>query len=283
MRVKVVARGVVAPAGAAEHRRLAGRVGIQVLAAKVHPEHVLVIDEMDDDVVDVLVHGADVEPGVVPAVEPVGEDWHQEDLRLGMLRHHLLEDQPDALGDVLGAVAGVAVVVDVLLVAVVHADEQREVFRLVAVERAVPDAPEKVLDAVAADAHVDRLGGVPVEAQVRVDPEVGDGVAEQDGVEALARALPDVVVEVGRAVFVRALRRRARFRRRIRARHLDTERIDGLRGRGRRGHREDRRRQTVEELAFHDEPRCFVRCWNFLRGAGSAPATAEATLGKVAF
>ena len=82
-----------------------------------------------------------------------------------MLRRHLAEHETDRLGDILGAV-GVLVVVDALLVTVVDADHQREVLRGIAVERTVLEAPQEVLDAVAADAHVERRGvveGIPVE------------------------------------------------------------------------------------------------------------------------
>ena len=144
-----------------------------------------------------------------------------------MLRRHLAEHEADRLGDILGAV-GVLVVVDALLVAVVDADHQREVLRGIAVERTVAKAPQEVLDAVAADAHVERLRvvGVPVEAQVRIAvPEVGDRVAEQDDVELLTLALRDVFVEVPDMIVVRALLRRARLRRLVRTGDLYVDRV----------------------------------------------------------
>ncbi len=232
MRVKVVSLGVIAAAGASEHRGVAGTVRIQVLAPEVDPEDALVVDELDDVVVDVLVRVPDVESVIVFAVEAVGEDWHQEHLRLRVPRADLVEDEPRRLGDVLRAIAGI-LMVDVVLEAVVHADHQREVLgRVVAVQRTVLDAPQEVLDAVAADAHADRTIGIRVNLELRFRighaPEFGYGIAEKDGIEALPLALRDVGRELllGRGnATTGMLDRRARFRTVIRARDLRVDRV----------------------------------------------------------
>ena len=218
--------GIVSAVAALAVACLVGhRILLEILAAEVHPEHALVVDELEDVVVDRFAHLRHFGRLEVLAIEAVGENRHQEDLRVRMFRRHLTQHETDRLGDILCAI-GMLVVVDALLVAVVDADHQREVLRGIAVKRTVPKTPQEVLDAVAADAHVERRGivdGIPVEGQTRVVPEIGDGVAEQDHVEVLALAAADVSAEVVPVVVVRALLRRTRLRTVIRSRHLGAD------------------------------------------------------------
>ena len=83
--------------------------------------------------------------------------------------------------------------------------------------------PKDVLDALTADAHVERrcvVVGIPVEGQVRIVPKVGDRVAKEDHVELLALAAADVGVEMLRLVVARVLFWRARIRGMVGARNL---------------------------------------------------------------
>jgi len=115
-----------------------------------------------------------VRPGLLASPAPRGEDREEQDLGVGRALVDGGDDVLDAARDLLGGVLGDA--------GVVGADHEHDDLRLDAFELAVLDAPEHVLDAVAADAEVHGLvlGVLLLEERLLAVPTGGDGVTEED-------------------------------------------------------------------------------------------------------
>ena len=159
-------------------------VGVQELAADVDEDHAPAVREGPDDLVRRLVVGVvrGALRGVLRVRVAVGDDRHQEDLRLGMLREDEVEHRPHARGDVRGILARI------LPDRVVRADQQVEELRRVAVDAAALEAPQQVLHEVAGPAEVQDAAGERVHGRgaVPLHPLLREGVAEEDEVEAPA-------------------------------------------------------------------------------------------------
>ena len=123
-------------------------------------------------------------------------------------------DLPDEIGNARDDFRrGVARLAVVLVAAVVRADEQDDHLRAEAVEFAVLDAPQNILDAVVADAEIGGVArrecllpnspatGVPV-------PAVGDGIANEQQVNATFPSLGNVAFMAGHPVRREFARRR---------------------------------------------------------------------------
>ena len=166
------------------HLALEGSVGVEELAADVDEDHTLSVRVCLDDfvrrlVVGILRHAGRVMLRVRVAV---GEDRHQEDLRLGMLRENEIQNSLHARGDVRGIVLR-----RLALDGVVRADQEVEELRRVAVEASALETPQEVLGEIARAPEVEHLRAQSVHGiRIARGPLLRDGVAEKDDIVALA-------------------------------------------------------------------------------------------------
>ena len=211
-------------------------VGVQELAADVDEDHALSVREGADDLVRRLVVGVlrRALRCVLRVRVAVGDERHQEHLRLGMLREDEVEHGPHAGGDVLGILARA------LLDRVVRPDQEVEELRRVAVEAAAGEAPVQVLHEVAGPAEVQHAGGERVHGRgaVPLHPLLREGVAEEDEVVAPAAFADEAQVVL--VLLPEVLRHHGVGRRRERRDAVDrgTRRrheVGGHRGSARRG------------------------------------------------